>query len=400
MHVDINTLISLSNIARTQGQESPKRRSIYQNVVEHRDKTFLAILGPRGVGKSVLLKQLHADRDDSFYLSLDTLERDADIFGLIKKLSEELKFKTFFLDEVHFNAECNRHLKNIFDFLSVKVVFTSSVAIKLIESAHDLSRRVKVCRLAPFSFREFLSFNQLPCPPTLSFEDLLAGNFTPAHIASIPHFEKFLRGGNYPFSLEVADVLGALRNNLDKVINADIPQLQRLAIDELDLIKKTFKFIARAPVSDINPTTISNNIKITRYKAGQYLKLLEDAFLVRQIKPTGMNVMKEPKVLLTTPYRLLELDYAAAIGGLREDFAIDALNNAGIDLSYLKSKTGEKTPDFLAEFEGKKVIIEIGGAGKSYHQFKGFSKKYTKIVFADSTAAGPDKLPLALLGFL
>lgn len=398
--MDINHLISLSNIAKEQGRQSPKRRELHQEISSHKDKTFLAVLGPRGVGKSVLLKQLHSEITDSFYISLDTLERDADLFSLVKSLVEEFKFKQFFLDEIHFNSDCNRHLKNIFDFLSVKIVFTSSVALKLVESAHDLSRRVKVFKLPPFSFREFLLFNNLPCPPEIKFQDLISGKFLSEHIAVLPYFERYIRGGNYPFSLEVTDVLGALRNNLDKIIQSDIPRLQKLTIDELDLIHKTFKFIARSPVSDINPTTISNNIKITRYKATQYLDLLEQAFLVKQIYPIGTNVLKEPKVLLSIPYRLLELDYASSIGGLREDFAIDALSRVGLEAHYLKSTTGKKTPDFMVKVGSSKVIIEVGGSGKTHRQFKGIDPKIKKVIFADGSNISTGAIPLPLLGLL
>jgi predicted AAA+ superfamily ATPase len=347
-----------------------------------------------------MLKQAHASTKSSIYLSLDTLDRETDLFELVERLSTNYHFEVFFLDEVHFLDNIDRDLKKIFDFLSVKLVFTSSVSLKLVESAHDLSRRVKLIKLLPFSFREFLNFNSLPCPPAISWGDLVSRKFTAEHSKIIPYLSHYISGGNFPFSLEVSDILGALRNNLEKIIKSDIPRLQRLNIDEIDLIFKAFKFIARSSVSDINANTIANNLKITRYKAAQYLNLLEEAFVIKQVQPIGTNLLKEPKILLQLPYRLLELDYKSALGGLREDFAADCLTSAGIDFGYLKSTTGQKTPDFMISSEGASAIIEIGGGTKGFKQFKGIENNIKKLLFVEQAGVAEDRIPLAYLGLL
>lgn len=396
----LNNIILLSNLAKEQVKYVAFKRHLLSDLIGHSDKTFLGILGPRGVGKTVLLKQAHALSTDSVYISLDTLDRDTDLFQLIQNLNTQYKFTKFYLDEVHFIDSINADLKKIFDFLEVKIVFTSSVSLKLIESAYDLSRRIKITKLMPFSFREFLSFNSLPCPPKLTFQELIEGHYTSEHILALPYLERYLRGGNYPFSLEVSDVLGALNSNLEKIVRSDIPRIKKVTIDELDLIAKVFKFIARSSVSDINPNTVANNLKITRYKGVQYLNLLEDAFIIKQILPVGTNVLKEPKVLLSIPYRLLELNYESAIGGLREDFAVDCLINAGLQFNYIKSKTGEKTPDFLVQSKQGEVIIEIGGKAKNFRQFKGIDSKIKKIIFSHDNQIADCRLPLAFLGLL
>jgi predicted AAA+ superfamily ATPase len=49
-------------------------------------------------------------------------------------------------------------LKKVYDFLDVRVMFTSSVALALNQSSYDLSRRTVLRPLNPFSFREYLFF--------------------------------------------------------------------------------------------------------------------------------------------------------------------------------------------------------------------------------------------------
>jgi len=398
--MDVNRLIELNNLARESGKKAPLRRAQYASVAAHTDRTFLGLLGPRGVGKTILLKQLLANSTDGFYLSVDSLDDDTDLFALVQELKQNYKFNTFFLDEVHYLKEINKFLKLIFDNLQVRVIFTSSVALQLVESAHDLSRRVKILPLPTFSFIEFLKFNNLPLASALSWEEILGGKFSAEHTAAFPYFQRYVSGGNYPFSLEVSDVLSALQSNLDKIVQFDIPRLKSLATEELPLIRKTFKFIARAPGCDINPNVISNNLKITRYKAEQYVRLLESAFVLRQIFPAGTNVMKEPKILCGIPYRLLENTFEDCVGGLREDFAVSCMVDAGLEVEYLKGPRGAKTPDFLVHDKKKSVIVEIGGANKGAAQFKGISPHYPRIIFADRPDAKKGALPLSLLGYL
>ena len=398
--MDFNQLILLNNLAKKAGESSVERRDLFKSLYKHNDRTFVGLLGPRGVGKTILLKQLLATSNDGFYISLDSLDEGTDLFELIQQLHEVYKFNTFYLDEVHYFADINKALKLIFDNLKIKLFFTSSIALKLIESAYDLSRRVKIFNIPPFSFLEYLKFNHYPVASILSWHDIVAGNYSAQHTTSYPYFQRFLSGGNYPFSLEVTDIQSALKSNLEKIIYFDIPKLKSLTTQELPLIMKAFKFITRSPASDVNPNVISSNLKITRYKAEQYVKLLESAFVLKQIFPSGTNVTKEPKILCGLPFRLLESTYQDSIGGLREDFAISCLVEAGLHVEYLKNSRGMKTPDFLASDGNIEVVIEVGGAGKGTSQFKGVTKKYRKIILSDTADVGKNSLPLILLGFL
>ena len=141
------------------------------------------------------------------------------------------------------------------------------------------------------------------------------------------------------------------------------------------------------------------NLGITKYKAKQYADPFETAFVFMRIFPAGTNVLREPKVLLVPPVRLLHRTPDEAAGGLREDFFALALRQAGIPLHYLKSTRGEKTPDFLVEYRDSRIAFEIGGRGKGRSQFKGI-KADRKIILAPDVAPAPDRLPLHLPGFL
>jgi hypothetical protein len=97
--------------------------------------------------------------------------------------------------------------------------------------------------------------------------------------------------------------------------------------------------------------------------------------------------------------RLLYRDAEDAIGGLREDFLVEALGQAGVDFAYLKSTRGRKTPDYLIRGTADGLVIEVGGRGKGRRQFKGVDVA-RKVVLADAPAPKARRVPLFLAGFL
>jgi predicted AAA+ superfamily ATPase len=57
--------------------------------------------------------------------------KNVNFFDLIKELYKAYKIDTFFLDELQFLENWQQILKNIYDFLDVKVVFSGSSMLKI-----------------------------------------------------------------------------------------------------------------------------------------------------------------------------------------------------------------------------------------------------------------------------
>ncbi len=397
--MDIHRLLELHELAKQDGRKYGRKRFLYPQLEHDGGRHFVGIVGARGVGKTVLLRQFAVDHEDAFYLSADTLGRDDDAWELIRKLNQHYRFRTFLLDEIHFLPDSTALLKRLYDFVDVRILFSSSVALAMRASAHDLSRRVRLIDLHGFSFREYLAFAQDISLPPLDLEQIIAGDWEPEHLRSGRFFEDYLQGGILPFSLEEPRPLVLLESIVEKVITRDIPSVARLHIDELESIRRLLRFVGRSAVDGINYSSLSRNLGITKYKAEQYVGCLERAFILHRVFPAGTNVLREPKVLMAPPSRLLYRDYDDAVGGLREDYFVEAMRQAGIRLQYLKSTRGAKTPDYLIEDAPKKIAIEIGGPGKGRQQFKGV-KIDRKIIFAHTAAPEKQRLPLFLPGYL
>lgn len=397
----ITELIELNSLAKVEGGKYERKRYSFGSISRREGRHFTGIVGPRGVGKTIILKQIASADKGSFYISLDTLAGE-NLFEIVKKLHMDLHFETFLLDEVHFVRDFDGQLKKIFDFLDVRVVFTSSVALVMLRSAYDLSRRIRLVPLLPFSFREYLWFKTGTEVAPLLLENLIEGDYSPNYTRHAFLFDDYLAGGNMPFSLEEPDPLPLLKNVRDTILSKDIPGVASLRTEEIDLIRKTLDFIGRSEVDGINYSSISRNIGITKYKAEAYLQLLEQTYVVTRVFPAGTNVLKEPKVLMTPPFRLLYRGSCReAIGGLREDFVAAMLTLSEIPFYYLKSTRGAKTPDYFFTFQGEKIVFEVGGRGKGREQFKGV-KANRKVVFShtDDLDGGAGRRPLFLLGML
>jgi predicted AAA+ superfamily ATPase len=262
-----------------------------------------------------------------------------------------------------------------------------------------LARRVRLHTLDYFSFREYLHFRHGEIHERLTLEQLLSAELPPATLRAGRHFADYISGGLLPFALDEPDPLPLLSGTLEKIIERDIPMTLRLHLDEIPILRKLLSFVGRSAVEGINYSTLSANLGITKYKAEQYAAAFEAAFVLRRIFPAGTNVLREPKVLLIPPIRLLHRTLEEAAGGLREDFFAIAMRQASIDFSYLKGTRGEKTPDFLVEHNGQHLALEIGGRGKGRSQFKGVQAD-RKIIFSPDAAPTKDRLPLHLLGLL
>ena len=367
-------------------------------VQEEGGKPFIGIVGARGVGKTVLLKQIANAKPESFYLSADTLS-EPDLFEIAKILAEQYKIKTLLIDEIHFCDTYQQDLKKIFDFLDIRVIFTSSVALSLHDSAHDLSRRVRLSTMSPFSFREYLKFTKGVNIPPLTLSNILDGQWSADHMRFNYLFDEYLRGGLFPFALEEPDILPLLENVCQKIVQKDIPRVHNLRVDDIDIIQKMVAFIGKADVDGINFTSLSKNLGITKYKAEQFVRLLYQAYILNPVYPAGTNVLQEPKILMFLPFRLLYRDWSSAVGAVREDFVAEMLTMKGLKFHYLKSTRGAKTPDFLVLRDDGNLVIEVGGKGKGRQQFKGIEVGQKIILSHTSESSGRGR-PLSLLGFI
>ena len=140
--------------------------SIVREIVDkiNWQKQLVAIKGSRGVGKTTLMRQYIKKTYgvqpgkalycvmDSIYFTTHSLLDMAENFYMMG--GEHL-----FLDEVHKYPTWSKEIKEINDlYPNLKVTFTGSSLIQILNADADLSRRVLSYTMEGLSFREFLHF--------------------------------------------------------------------------------------------------------------------------------------------------------------------------------------------------------------------------------------------------
>ena len=390
-------MIELNEEAKADGKEYGKKRFIYPRILARlNQREHTALVGPRGSGKTVLLKQLLAETDSAFYVSLDTSNPSEGLFKLAKELSEQ-GIKLLLLDEIHGYPGFDKELKKIYDFIGLKVVLTSSSSLALHELAADLSRRVEILEVHPFSLREYLFFetNEKIEPMSMAIlaDPARSRDYYGKVHGAETHFDEFLGGKNYPLSLGRTEYMHLFKSMLDTIINKDLLRTGKITHEETMNVSRLMAFLGKSPAEDMNYTSIAKNIGISKYLAEKYLVLLQKAFLVHLVSPQGNSVMKEPKVLMAPPYRLLYRDMDECIGALREDFFADSCAALDFGMTYLKTNRGEKTPDYLIG----NTVFEIGGRNKGHSQFKEYKMK-KKLILTQPGMMDESRRPLFFFG--
>ena len=216
---------------------------------------IIGIKGPKGVGKSTLLKQhiKEAFPDDSkvLYVSLDNMWFANNSLADLVEYHYTHGGTHLFLDEVHKYEHWQTYIKNIYDdYPTMNVVFTGSSMLKLNKGEGDLSRRVAMYTMEGLSFREYLMFEKILHFDKLSLDDILKNHTQIAtaiadKIHILPYFEQYCIYGYYPFYKE--DLEGFHSKLLEvaqQTIEVDIPSVDNVEYATVQKLKKLLGIIA------------------------------------------------------------------------------------------------------------------------------------------------------------
>ncbi|MBY0529749.1 MAG: AAA family ATPase, partial [Rhabdochlamydiaceae bacterium] len=337
------------------------------------------LIGPRGVGKTTLLLQ-HIKNElfqegKCFYFSADFIYfQQTSLLQFVSDLHLKEGYRIIFIDEIHKYQGWNQELKNIYDaFPSLKIVFSGSSMLDLIEGSHDLSRRAKLYRLQGMSFREHLNFSQgLNLQPIALSEILENTNAALLPLKNVdrilPHFEEYLKEGYYPFVFEDPhSYYEKISRVVDKTIFEDIANYYNLKTPNLHYFKKLLSYLASIPPGDLNTHNLAKNLGIDHKTVEHYVTILAAVGLIREMRPFegGSSGMRKPCKIVLNNTNLIHtiqqyLGQPVSKGMERELFFVQSLQNANIEVFYSKQ----------ADYRTRHAVFEIGGKNKSRARLK------------------------------
>lgn len=386
---------------------SPKRY-LYEKI--NWDLKSIGILGQRGLGKTTMMlqyiKENYTNTDKALYVSLDNPYMQSTSLIEFAKEFEQYGGEVLFIDEVHKYDDWSTHIKNIYDSLDIKVVFSGSSILQIEKQNADLSRRTIIYHLENLSFREYLDFTGIEKFDSYSIEDILNNHKSIASdiknkIKPLMYFKEYLQYGSYPFILEDKDTYyQKIVQMINLILETDLPYINKIEMQQIVKLKKLLYMLAINVPFVPNITDIAKATNISRPKVYEYLKHLESAKIINSItsKEKGYSVMSKPEKLFM---QNTNISYALTseinIGSVRESFFVNQIKNYYnskiklIDDTIFSSKDG----DFLVD---NQYIFEVGGKNKSFKQIKDIPNSY--VVSDDIEIGFNNKIPLWLFGFL
>lgn len=362
---------------------------------------MVGIIGARGTGKTTSILQylnsLDIPLEKKLYFSADSIALSnvrlydiADIFsksgGAVLAIDEIHKYKNYEID-----------LKEIYDFLDIKVIFSGSSAMQIEHKKADLSRRAVLYRVQGLSFREFLelklglSFESFPLDEILENHVTIANDIL-KKIKPFEHLEEYIKSGYYPYYFANQNTYGLkLEETINTVIESDLPIIFNIEPQHIQKLKQLISLICISKPYQLNISELSSRIGINRTTLYQYIEYLSLGNIFYAIKSKGKsnNIFTKPNKLYLNNtnlnnYYCDSLD----IGTMREEFFATQVRVAH-KLNY------PQKGDFLID---DKYIFEIGGKNKSFSQIKDIPSSF---IAADDIEVGfGNKIPLWLFGFL
>lgn len=356
---------------------------------------LVGLLGPRGVGKSTIVKQhilSHPTRQDWLYVSADhTYFLTHSLTSLAEEFVRE-GGKHFVIDEVHKYPGWSRELKEIYDGLpDLKVIFTGSSVLDITKGIADLSRRALIFEMQGLSFREFLKMFHDIDLPVLTPDDIISHSLDlPADIHPLPLFREYLQRGYYPYGKENGYMI-RLQQVMAQTMESDIPQFASMNASTGLKLRKMMAVIAGLAPYKPNFSNLAVELKISKNDVPEYMYYLEKAGMIGQLRDeTGglRGLGKVEKVYIDNT----NLMYALAngipkIGNVRETFFFNQTRT----VTDVKSS---KVSDFcIGDY-----TFEVGGKSKGRDQIKSVNNGI--VVKDDIEFGGFSTVPLWQFGLL
>lgn len=319
----------------------------------------VVLIGPRRVGKTVMLKQLVARLLDDgvagtriLFLPLDApIYSGRNLESMVQMFTDLHRHRTgtplwVLFDEVQYFKDWEVHLKSLVDtYPHIRFVASGSAAAALrMKSRESGAGRFTEFILPPLTFAEYLRF--------AGAEDSLIRNadpdsdHAPSYLAADIHalnveFINYLNYGGFPEAVMNpavrANPARFLRQDVvDKVLLKDLPSLY--GIGDTQELNRFFNVLAFNTGNELGLEKLSKHSGISKARLGEYLEYLEAAYLIRRVHRIDDNAQRMQrartfKVYLTNP------SIRAALFGMAQadDEAMGSLAETAVWAQWLHS---------------------------------------------------------------
>lgn len=339
-------------------------------VAGQRVRRAVVLMGPRRVGKTVLLHHVIAELLEEgvaprnlFYVSVDHplynhLDLDQFLTLYSKAVGVDLGREEcyVFFDEVQYLKDWELYLKSIVDRNpNLRCVASGSAAAALrLKSQESGAGRFTDFLLPPLTFYEFLLLSKMDHLVTMGrvHQALPEGSSDLKELNRL--FVEYLNHGGYPeaiFSQEIREDPERYikRDIIDKVLLRDLPGLY--GIQDTQELNYLFTTLAFNTADEVSLDQLSQNSGVAKNTIKRYIEYLEAAFLIRIVHRVDQGARRFKranffKVYLTNPSIRSALFSSIdaedpAMGALVETALFSQWFHRQISLHYARWRGGE-----------------------------------------------------------
>ncbi|MCX7726469.1 MAG: AAA family ATPase [Chitinispirillaceae bacterium] len=407
---------------------------------------MIGLVGLRGVGKTTLMWQLaefiikkfpHSPiyffNVNEITISGYNLSQALNAFQttLLKKRFNELTTPIILLfDEVHDAPDWVRALKILYDEAKTAFIVCTGSSALLLRQTADLARRIKIERLYPFRFIEFITAKSFflhkgkntILPQLQLAENLKEILFFSKDVVTLftkvqkyqeeinSYFNKieknieinievlldeYIKYYNIPAFLlykESSTILENIYDLFKRVVYEDISKINNSISDKLNT-PTILNLLTHLAISDeINKDKLSKNTNIKKEYIENILDIIEKAELINILSPFGgpkTRLWENRKVFFMSPslrLSLLSIIYGNNIpenlvGKLYEDIVVMYIRKTLKENQLLFVKNDpSQIPDFIIETGEQPIVVEVGKRKINTSQLKQINKRYGLLI--------------------
>ena len=265
-------------------------RSLMQDI--NWESRLIGIRGARGVGKTTMLlqhiKSAYGDNPQiALYASMDHLYFSNHSLLELAENFYSHGGKCLCLDEVHKYDGWSREIKNIYDgFPDLKIVFTGSSLLNILNAEADLSRRCVSYDMQGLSFREYLQFAENFELPVFTLEQIFLNPSEAVETVlkvckPLKYFSHYLQNGYYPFFLEKnIDYLTQVQKVVNLILEIELPLLRNVEISNVRKLRSLLSVVSSGVPFAVDISKMAQTAELNRNTIVNYLTHLNRAKLL------------------------------------------------------------------------------------------------------------------------
>lgn len=270
---------------------------VRQLLQEPKLRRAVVLLGPRRVGKTILIRHLIASllgqavpASRVAYVEMDhPLLHGQSLDALVHQIESATPHgegpRYLFFDEIQSHKDWEKHLKPLVDHrpdLKILVSGSAAAALKR-QSTESGAGRFTDFLLPPLTFSEYLQLRQEPAAIT----EEKRGLYALVDIDQLnTQFVEYINYGGYPELALSPTVRGnperfVKSDIVDKVLLRDLPQLY--GIKDIQELNSLFTLLAFNTAEEVSFEKLSQRSGVGKQTIQKYIEYLEAAFLIKRV---------------------------------------------------------------------------------------------------------------------